>query len=380
MPRSLPLFPSAGPVPAIDLAFRPTVLDLFAGCGGFSAGFRRAGFDPVMGVDFDARAVETYRHNFGEERGLSLDLADWPSAKQTLRERLGDSGVDVIVAGPPCQGFSLTGPRNLSDPRNSLYMAVHKAVIEFGPRAFVIENVRGMASLYSGAVLQEIVRSFTDAGYRVEHRLLRASDYGVPQHRHRLFIVGWLPEFGDFRFPDPTHGPGLDSPFVTCGDALSDLASLEGEKDLETRVRSNQPQTSYQIERAVGAPDLRNHVATRHTREVIEVIRQVPPGGDFRNLPKGVGTSRTFNEAWTRYHPDRPSHTIDTGHRNHFHYEYDRVPTVRENARLQSFDDSFHFLGPRTSQSRQVGNAVPPLLAEVIASGIKMLFREQRGE
>jgi DNA (cytosine-5)-methyltransferase 1 len=115
---------------------------------------------------------------------------------------------------------------------------------------------------------------------------------------------------------------------------------------------------------------LLNHVATRHTDLVKSVIRLVPEGGNHKDLPPGVGESRKFNEAWTRYHSQRPSRTIDTGHRNHFHYEFDRVPTVRENARLQSFPDDFQFIGTKTQQNRQVGNAVPPMLAEAIAREI----------
>ena len=117
-----------------------------------------------------------------------------------------------------------------------------------------------------------------------------------------------------------------------------------------------------------------NHRRTEHKNHVIEVIRQVPEGGNYKDLPPGVGLSRTFNEAWTRYHRDLPSKTIDTGHRNHFHYKYDRVPTVRENARLQSFPDVFRFLGTKTSQQTQVGNAVPPLLGQQIAKTVRRLL------
>ena len=123
-----------------------------------------------------------------------------------------------------------------------------------------------------------------------------------------------------------------------------------------------------------GSSTLYNHVASNHSRQVIDVISQVPEGGNYKDLPEGVGTSRKFNEAWTRYHGEKPSKTIDTGHRNHFHYQYNRVPTVRENARLQSFPDKFVFYGTRTQQYRQVGNAVPPLLAEAIGRQLLQLL------
>lgn len=127
------------------------------------------------------------------------------------------------------------------------------------------------------------------------------------------------------------------------------------------------PQSEYQILMRANSSVLFNHIATAHTDEVRSVISQVPEGGNYKDLPKGVGESRRFNDAWTRYHSKRPSRTIDTGHRNHFHYKWHRVPTVRENARLQSFPDDFRFFGTKTEQYKQVGNAVPPLLGYHLA-------------
>jgi DNA (cytosine-5)-methyltransferase 1 len=348
----------------------PNVLDLFSGCGGMSAGFRRAGCRIVAGIDADAYSISTYRHNFPEAEAISMDLSV-PNVGRVVARRLAGIPIDIVVAGPPCQGFSLTGTRDFDDPRNALYTSVIKVVAALKPMAFVIENVRGMASLYGGRVCKEVVSRFESLGFSVSLKVVCAADFGVPQFRKRLFFVGVRRSHGRFKFPDATHGPESGVPRISCRAAIGDLPSLSvtsrGAEESEYR---RPPFSDYQAMMRGGSDLLLNHVATKHTDLVVQVIAQVPPGGDHRDLPPGVGTHRRFNEAWTRYHPDRPSHTIDTGHRNHFHYRHHRVPTVRENARLQSFHDSFRFLGPRTSQYRQVGNAVPPLLAEAIARAL----------
>lgn len=181
-----------------------------------------------------------------------------------------------------------------------------------------------------------------------------------------MFFVGYKKDLGYnyFDFPKPL----LDKDhYVTTGEAISDLPSLENDLGVEETEYTSKPKSEYQKMMRKNSTKLFNHVGTRHTDEVKWVISQVPEGGNHKDLPKGVGESRKFNEAWTRYDSKKPSKTIDTGHRNHFHYKWNRVPTVRENARLQSFPDTYQFLGPKTQQNRQVGNAVPPILAQVIA-------------
>jgi DNA (cytosine-5)-methyltransferase 1 len=348
-----------------------SVFDLFCGCGGLSVGFSMDGNRVLAGVDHDAAALQTFSHNFPDAKALDVDLASRAVGK-SLSTAMGHAKVDVVVAGPPCQGFSLTGPRNFDDPRNRLYLAVFDVVKELAPLAFVIENVRGMASLYGGQVRDEVSHRFAKLGYSTVSKILCAADYGVPQLRYRLFFVGLRSDLGVFEFPTPTHGPGRDSPFITCHEAIGDLPALEP-PDFGDELATLNSKAFSRFQRMMrgSSKSLFNHVATRHTDVVREVIALVPAGGDHTDLPKGVGTHRKFNEAWTRYHPDRPSYTIDTGHRNHFHYSLNRVPTVRENARLQSFPDTFRFIGTRTQQNRQVGNAVPPILARAIANHLR---------
>lgn len=344
---------------------KPTVLDMFCGCGGLSLGFIQAGYDVILGIDKEQIALETYTKTHSGAKGVNIDLFD-DNFTYEIEKQIGNVKVDVIIGGPPCQGFSLTGPRNENDERNRLYLSVYKAVKHFEPQMFLIENVPGIATMYGGKAKKHIIHLFEELGYNVSFDILLAADYGVPQMRKRAFFVGV--KNGQFNFPLPTHSP---ENYVTCEQAIGDLPSLEDTLGEEIMQYINEPMSDYQKLMRQGSLAIYNHVGTKHTELVKSVIAQVPEGGNHKDLPPGVGESRKFNEAWTRYHSKKPSKTIDTGHRNHFHYKYNRVPTIRENARLQSFPDNFIFLGNKTQQNRQVGNAVPPLLAQAIATEMK---------
>ena len=349
-----------------------TVIDLFSGAGGLSQGFLQAGFKVLAGIDFDEAALKTYAHNIIGAKALKEDLFQEEIAINNISKELGNTSLDVIIAGPPCQGFSLTGSRDINDTRNKLYLAVVHAVEYFKPKTFLIENVPGMATLYKGKVKEQIINTFEDIGYNISvtDKPLLAADYGVPQFRKRMFFVCFRKDLNleKFAFPKPTLD---EDSYIGTAAAISDLPSLEFDLGSPITEYESKPKSDYQTLMRSGSSKLYNHVGTNHTDEVKWVISQVPEGGNYKDLPPGVGDSRKFNEAWTRYHSQRPSKTIDTGHRNHFHYKWNRVPTVRENARLQSFPDRFEFLGTKTQQNRQVGNAVPPLLAQVIAEEIK---------
>ena len=342
-----------------------TVVDFFCGCGGISKGFEMAGYNVALGIDNEISALKTYTHNIKSAKGLPIDLFR-DDFLEEIEEALQGTSIDVIVGGPPCQGFSLTGPRNFDDKRNQLYLAMIKAVAHFHPKAFMIENVPGMANLYKGEIKDEIIKRFTKLGYNVNWKILCAADYGVPQIRKRLFFVGV--KDGNFDFPSPSHS---EKEYVTCKDAISDLPSLVDTLGEEISKYEDSPSTDFQKMMRGDNDVLYNHVAVNHKDFVKEVIAQVPDGGNYKDLPPGVGDSRIFHMAWTRYASDKPSRTIDTGHRNNFHYKWNRCPTVRESARLQSFPDDFVFIGNKTQQNRQVGNAVPVLLAYAIANQIQ---------
>lgn len=344
------------------------MIDLFSGCGGLSFGFEQAGFECIVGVDSDKSALETFKYNHPNASAMHLDLSKEESITEII-SKIDNRKINLIVAGPPCQGFSLSGNRDETDKRNILFYSVFKLAASIKPKYIVIENVPGIATLYKGKAREAILEEFERLGYTCSEKILYAPDYGVPQIRKRMFFVGVL---GDkvFEFPEPTHHKAN---YLTCWDAISDLPSLENDVGSQVANYLSEPLTIYQDQMRDGAEKLFNHVGTNHSSLVVSVIKQVPEGGNHKDLPEGVGTSRKFNEAWTRYHSEKPSKTIDTGHRNHFHYKWHRVPTARENARLQSFPDSFRFLGSKTQQEKQVGNAVPPRLGYALGKQILSL-------
>lgn len=340
-----------------------TVLDLFCGCGGLSLGFKRAGFRIQAGIDHDAASLETYKTNIGPALNIDLSQEDWV---ERFESAVGEKQTSVLIGGPPCQGFSLTGTRKFDDERNKLYRSVFVGAQKLNPSIVLIENVRGMATLYGGKAKEEVIRLFEELGYDVSWRILDSASYFVPQHRLRLFFVAYKKGI-NFNWPEPSNFEGN---YVTCEEGIGDLPSMDGVFDMSSLPYPVDPTSKFQALMRQKSIEIHNHEPTRHKDFVIETIRQVPEGGNYKDLPPGVGESRKFNEAWTRYHSKRPSRTIDTGHRNHFHYRYDRVPTIRENARLQSFPDDFVFKGSKTEQNRQVGNAVPVFLAQRLAMSI----------
>ena len=338
------------------------VIDLFCGAGGLSYGFQQAGYNVLLGVDNDEKALETFELNHKSSKTLSGDITKI-SYEKDIKPQLEGKRIDVIIGGPPCQGMSLSGPRRLDDPRNKLYMSYIRLVREIQPRAFVIENVPGLVSLFGGQIKDSIINEFTKMGYSVSYKIVCAQDYGVPQSRRRVIFVGI--RGGEFLFPTP------DKQVVTCQMAINDLPTLSDTFGSEESTYETPPQNDYQKLMRSSSNCVHNHIAANHSERVKRIISYVPDGGNYKDLPEELKNTRNFHVAWTRFASDKPAPTIDTGHRHHFHYEQNRVPTVRECARLQSFPDDFIFLGNKTQQFRQVGNAVPPLMAQRIAEQLK---------
>lgn len=336
------------------------VIDIFSGCGGLSYGFQNAEYNVLLGIDNDRAALNTFKINHTNSATLEKDLA--LISKDDILQVIGNKSVDVIIGGPPCQGMSISGPRKLDDPRNKLYLSFVEMVKMFRPKAFVLENVPGMASLYKGRIKDAVLKKFNELNYNVSWQILHAVDYGIPQTRRRLFFIGLLE--GEFHFPVPK----ILSEVITCEDAIGDLPSLECDLGIDPMPYPNGVNYSeYQLKMKGNSKMLHNHLGTAHKEQTKKIIALVPEGGNYKDLPDKYRNVRNFNVAFTRYHSKKPANTIDTGHRHHFHYKYNRVLTVRENARLQSFPDTFIFTGNKSEQYRQVGNAVPPLLAQEIA-------------
>jgi DNA (cytosine-5)-methyltransferase 1 len=337
-----------------------TIIDLFSGCGGLSRGFEMADFNVLLGIDNWLDALKTFEKNHNNSKILHADLQNIHPKDVQFNFNL--PSVDIIVGGPPCQGFSIAGKRAVDDDRNKLYKNFVEFVAYFKPKAFVMENVPNIMSMDNGEVKKQILSDFTNLGYNISYKVLLASDYGVPQNRKRAFFVGLL-NGKTFEFPEKN----IENP-VTSWEAISDLPDSEV---IDGYKYPMPPQSEYQTIMRKHSTTLHNQQLTAHSEKTVSTIALVPDGSNYKSLPMELKNTRNVNIAWTRLNSQKPSFTIDTGHRHHFHYKFNRVPTVRESARIQSFPDDFIFLGTKTSQYKQVGNAVPPLLGKAIAEQLK---------
>lgn len=336
------------------------IIDLFCGIGGLSLGFEQAGFDVVAAVDMWADAVKTYNHNRNEKVAQVITVEDFNEL--VLPNILDNHKITGIIGGPPCQGFSTVGRRVIDDPRNKMYLEFYKAVKYANPDFFLIENVKGMLTLNKGAFVEDLIERFgpNGLGYNITYELLNAADYGVPQNRYRVFYVGIKNK--KFEFPKPFNYQ------LTAKEGIGDLEGSDNEH------YGSAPQNDFQRKMRGKCEHPLNQDYTSHTEQTVSIISQVPDGGNIRSLPQEVWQVRKYNKAFERMGTFKPSNTIDTGHRNYFHYSEPRIPTVRESARIQSFPDDFEIIGTRGSQYKQVGNAVPPMLAKVIADEIKKIL------
>lgn len=339
------------------------VIDLFCGAGGLSKGFEMAGFEVALAIDMWEDAIKTYNYNHQREVAQCINIHD---LENEYLERL-KGEITGVIGGPPCQGYSTVGTRDINDPRNHLYLEYCRVVEKISPEFFLIENVKGLITLNNGSFKEDILNRFAKLGYNVEYQILNSADFGVPQNRHRAFFVGIKND--RFTFPEKNNEK------ITTYDAISDLPSLESMDDnVENYIC--EIQNEYQLLMRKNTKGIFNHEPTRHTEQTKSIISMIPDGGKISDLPEEYWNVRKYNKAFQRMNSQKQSNTIDTGHRNYFHYKENRVPSVRESARIQSFPDDFVFLGSKTSQYKQVGNAVPPLLSYALAKEIKKHYGE----
>jgi len=343
-----------------------TVLDLFSGAGGLSLGFAMAGFNVVLGIDIHKPSMETFLHNHKKTIGILGDIRKIPD--NLVLDLLKGIEVKVLMAGVPCQGFSLNNrKRNPNDPRNYLFWEFIRFVKLLKPDFLVLENVSGMKNTANGSFVEEIEKQIVIAGeesgkkYRVEHRILNAADYGVPQIRKRLIFLASAKGY-PIAWPEPEFGTPK-RPYRTVFDAIGDLPSLQpGERK---NFYTTQPQTEYQKLMREGSVVLLNHEAPKHPQSTIKKIKNTEPG-----KPIYPRFTQRIRLGW-----DKPSPTqVAGGIRPQFQFGHPSDPrglTVRERARIQSFPDWYQFFGGIVQGRVQTGNAVPPLLAKAIAEKIK---------
>ena len=342
------------------------VADLFAGVGGLSLGFEQAGFEVPFAVEFDKDIAAAYEKNHAGTTMYNSDISILDPHELLKRH----GRVDVIVGGPPCQGFSQKGKRlSVNDDRNFLFRQYVRFVDVFRPKYFVIENVPNIVTTANGYFKDEIVKEFSTLGYDVKAKVFDVSEFGVPQQRRRAVFIGQLVK-NTVKFPMPT------GKYVTVGEAISDMISLESGEGCDLSPYKTSPQNDYQRTMRKGScGGVKNHQATSHSKVAIQRMKMIPKGMGKEVLPAEHLTKSIYSGTWCRMIEDEVAATIttrfDTPSSGRFtHPTQNRCITVREAARIQSFPDWYHFEGNRTDVARQVGNAVPPLMAIAFANQI----------
>jgi len=344
------------------------ILDLFSGAGGFSYGLDSLEeFETVLATDIDESALNTFQKNFPKTLTILGDITNSTIKNQIIKEAE-KLDVNMIIGGPPCQGFSNKGKKlGLEDPRNFLFLEYLDIVNKIQPDLFIIENVKTMLTAADGYFIEEIKTRINDLGYVLNYEVLNSNHYGVPQNRERAILLAHKHQFLEF--------PEKNRKSRTVRDAISDLAFIEsgeGESPSEYKL---EPVSEYQKWARKNSEKLYNHIATNHSKLALKKLSLIPPEKGKEYLPKELLGKQKFKTTWGRLEWDKPSPTIDTrfdtpSNGKNSHPFINRAITPREAARLQSFDDSFIFLGNKTNICTQIGNAVPPLMARAIGESI----------
>jgi DNA (cytosine-5)-methyltransferase 1 len=368
-------------------------IDLFSGCGGMTLGFSWAGYNSLLASDIDENCELTFNKNFPNIPFICGDLSKLK--KEEFDKVIKNQEIDVIIGGPPCQGFSLANKRRNTvseDPRNKLFYEFVKTLNWFNPKSFVMENVKGLLSMQNGEVIKQIQNEFENAGkfgYEVRTQVLKASDFGVPQIRERVIIIGirkdleLTPEFPKRKVTEE----------ITVDDAISDLPKINAGEGHEVMNYPCPPKNDYQIFMREKSANVYNHIAMKHTQRLIDRFKAIKPGknlidvwethGAVQRGNPGKKSEIKFSQNNLRLISTKPAPTIAASFQSNFIHPFlDRNFTAREGARLQSFPDNFIFEGMRTkmswekglSQYQQIGNAVPPIMAYEIAITLKKVL------
>lgn len=360
-----------------------TVVDIFAGAGGLSLGFEQAGFNVLFAVENDKYSAETYKSNRStlDEAVLCENIENVDFKAQLKKQGKKPGEVDILIGGPPCQGFSTsnTKNRNMDNPLNHLFKEYIRAVKEIKPQWVLLENVEGIAKFESGTIVKRITTELKNNGYESNWKILNAADYGIPQIRKRFFLIG--NNVGSkYVFPKPTHGL-FDTTYVSVKDAISDLPHLKNGNNVdEVEYRYNINDCSdYQREmrKACKSNKCHNNLVTANSEIVVERYKHIPQGGNWKDIPNKL--MKNYNNKinchsgiYRRLDWNKPSIVISNFRKNMLiHPSQNRNISIREAARIQSFPDNYKICGPLSSQQQQVANCVPPLLAFNIVCKLK---------
>lgn len=352
------------------------IMDLFAGVGGLSYGFSKIPeFRIVAANEIDRDIARAYSLNHRDVKMINRDINELTEA--CLRDILGDTRIDIVVGGPPCQSYSTLGKRRLDD-RANLFLEYKRVLGILQPRAFVFENVTGILSMNKKALFKEVQREFSELGYQLKYQVLNAVDYGVPQQRERVILVGFRGE-NRFEYPTPTHGEGR-KPYVTLRDALGDLPVLRSGQTGANYDRAADNEFLRWV-RANAGEKLTEHSAPKNGKHLIRIMETLQDGQGKDDLPEEIRPGSGYGNTYAKLWWDRPSTTIT---RNFacpsssrcIHPRDSRAMSIREGARLQSFPDDYLFYGSSGKKRLEIGNAVPPLLSMAIAE--KMLEAMQK--
>lgn len=382
------------------------LIDLFSGAGGLSCGLEMSEFHSVLGAEIHPVYAKTYSINHPKTFVFNEDIYKISPEKILELANLKRGELDLLAGGPPCQGFSINAPvRNNDDKRNILFKEFIRIASYIKPKALIIENVPGIVSFNNGLVVEEIYDSLKGIGYSVDHRILFAGHYGVPQTRFRTIFIA-VRDGGNIVFPEPTHNVTAVANFskskelcfriekektnllkkkVTVWDAISDLPEIEAGQCINDTPYSIFPISDYQIMMRNGSNKIFNHISSNLGSLNKERLKYIPQGGSWRDipfdlLPSGLKRARRSDHTkrYGRLHPNELCSTILTKCDPHwgsfFHPTQTRTLSVREAARIQSFPDRYIFTGRLTEQFEQVGNAVPPLMAKAIGDAVKKVI------
>ncbi|MCY3804328.1 MAG: DNA cytosine methyltransferase [Candidatus Saccharibacteria bacterium] len=343
-----------------------TVIDLFSGIGGLSYPFHRdANFKVAAANEILKEPAIAYGLNYPKTKMYNCDIADLSVSQ--IQKDLGIEKVDIVLGGPPCQSFSTVGKRDIGDPRTFLFKEYCRFLEECSAKMFVFENVRGLLSVQRGLLFRQILNKFKNLGYTIKYELLDSADYGVPQHRKRIIIVGFKKKF-KFKFPLPTNG-SKKNPYLTVADAISDLPRIGN--DGESTQYESTPKNQYQLDIRDQAEVLLHHNYSSNHKKLVDIMEYLPDGGSFKDIPQQLRPKSGFGNTYSRLWWNKPSTTITRNlgvpsSSRCIHPKEPRALTTREGARLQSFPDNFVFYGSRQKMNLQIGEAVPPLFAQSI--------------